>query len=173
MLLAIIGIAIMIPILGKKMLADSHDPATRAHTLAKIAEFQIPPGYRIESATDIGLSQSATIVPNDSGRGAMLIQLSGQHLPTTNADASLDAMSTGFGLTAKLMHCDLTRGNDDKVAAAGRTVTLRSYGCGSNGAMHVEIGIVPAKASNVQIIATSMNAPFDKKALDSLVATIR
>jgi hypothetical protein len=175
MIIAIIGVAIMLPILGKKLDAQSHDPATRARTVAKIADFRVPPGYRIQTATDMGITQSATIVPEvRSGHGAMMIQLSGQHVPTTSADASLDAMGTGLGLTAKFVHCDLKRGDDDDVRAGGKTIALRTYGCGDGSdGMHVEIGLMAAKASTVQIIATSMNEPFDKSAIDELVASIR
>ncbi len=176
MVLAIIGIAIMVPIVGKRLAAQAHDPAARAQTVAKIADFRVPPGYRVQSATDIGFSQSATIVPQrDAGHGTMLIALSGQHTPTTNVDESLDAMSTGFGLTAKFVQCDLKRGEDDVVVSGGKTIALRSYGCdnGKSAAMHVEIGLIAAKASTVQLIATSMNEPFDKAAVDALVASIR
>ncbi len=175
MVLAIIGVAIMLPILGKKLYAQSHDPATRARTIAKIADFRVPPGYRIQTATDMGISQSTTIVPAvRSGRGAMVIQLTGQHMPTTSADASLDAMGTGLSVTAKFVHCDLKRGDDDDVRSGGRTIALRTYGCGDGSdGMHVEVGLLPSKESTVQVMATSMNEPFDKAAIDALVASIR
>ncbi len=175
MVIAIVGVAIMLPILGKKLYAQSHDPVSRARTVAKIADFRVPPGYRIQSATDIGITQSATLVPDSrSGRGAMMIQLSAQHIPTTGADASLDAMGTGLGLTAKLVHCDLKRGEDDDVRSGRKTIALRTYGCGDGSdGMHVEIGLMSSKESTVQIIATSMNQPFDKSAIDALVASIR
>ncbi len=175
MVLAVIGVAIMIPILGKKFEAQSHDPAARARTLAKIADFRVPTGYRVRSATDMGITQTATIVPAvRSGRGATIIQLSGQHISNANPEASLDAMSTGFGITAKFVHCDLKRGDDDDIHSDGKTIAMRVYGCADGSdAMHIEVGLIPAKASTVQMMVTAMNQPLDKSAVDALVASIR
>ena len=172
MVIAIVGIAIMIPILGKKLIADSNNPVTRAHTLAKIADFRLPAGYTVSSVTDMGFSQAATISSSAAGR-ATSIQLTAQHLPSADTEQSLDAMSTGFDLTAKLLRCDLKRGADDKVVSAHGTSTLRSFSCTNSGAMHVEVGFVSAKASTVQVVATATGGPFDKAAVDALVSSIR
>jgi hypothetical protein len=175
MILAVIGIAIMLPILGKKLYAQSNDPATRARTLAKIADFRVPPGYRVFSAIDLGVQQSAILIPDARSRGTtMMIQLSGQHLATTNADQVLDTTSSTLGLTAKLMNCNLKRGADDQIHAGANTIALRTYACddGSD-AMHIELGQIRSKASTVQIVATAKHRTIDRPAIDELVSSIR
>lgn len=175
--LSLIALAILVPIAGKKMLANSNDPVKRRATLARIADFTVPPGFVILDALDLGVAQTATIVPQaGSGKYSMNVTLSSQHYPSTLPDrALLDQMSAALSLTEKIGGCNLEPAPDETIEVGGKSVTLRALSCARKDKvpLNVDVALVHAKASTVQIQARDVRTPDDRSALVALLRSMR
>ncbi len=174
MLIAVIGIAILVGVYGKKMVANATNPANERATAAKIADFTVPAGFHITTATDMGIAQTVLIGPIDRKSDSMRLQLTGQHLPAGDPDKLVGNAESSLTFTEKLVQCDLKEQPDDTIAVAGETIRMRVLRCDrSPRPLTFEIGVVKAKASTVQITASGANTERDHAALVSFVKSIR
>jgi hypothetical protein len=173
MLIAVIAIAILVGVYGKKMLANATNPANERATAAKIADFTLPVGFHITTATDMGIAQTVLIGPIDRKSDSMRLQLTGQHLPSSDPDKLAGSVESSLTFTEKLVQCDLKEQPDDTIAVSGETIRLRVLRCDhSPRPLTFEIGIIKAKASTVQITASNVTSARDHAALVSFVKSI-
>ena len=172
--LAIVAIAIAIPILHDKLEAGNTPAAQRA-TTSRIAEFVVPAGFKIGTAIDLGITQTATIGPIDRSKYSVTIQLTAQHLASAAQDKLLlDQMVSSVSFATKFRGCDLKPGPDETVRAAGKPVTLRTLSCPRDGVpLNVDLAIVHAGASTVQLVANDVRSPDDHAALIAFVRSMR
>ena len=173
-LLAVVAIVILTPIVAKKYFANATDPKTERATAAKIAQFVVPPGFGIANAVDLGITQSVTIAPLDRSRYSLIVQLTSQHVEIDDAKTLLDRETTSVQLADKLNGCDLQQLPDDTIDRQGKREALRTFSCERRGTpLHVELALIKAKASSVQLVATDVRTPADHAALAAFVASIK
>jgi hypothetical protein len=174
LVLAAAGVGVVaISHFARGAIVNSHDPSAMARTAAKIARFTLPPGYRIRSAMDFGLSQSATIAP--IGRGRLFrIQLSTTTLKTESSGPALDAGTAVTGFFSKLAGCDLKPQPEEQFVVRGETIPFRVMGCDlASQKSRIEMGIVKGSTWNVQVIATGFAGDFDDGALRRLLSSFK
>ncbi len=170
-LVAVIGIAILIPIVGKKFADQVRDPSAQRATAAKVAQFTVPRGYRILVATDLGISQSVIIASRRRHHGSMVIQLSAQHIPS-DTKVQLDTLVSSQSMIAKFRGCDGQQKPDETIDRPGTSpAVLRVIGCGDAG--DYEIGVLETKASTVSLSASGVRAGREHDAFVKFVGSIR
>jgi hypothetical protein len=148
------------------------DPVAARRTAAKIATFEIPRGYRIETASDLGLTQVVTIVPRRGPHGSFSMQLQGTM--TSSGTASVQGMKMGMGLAGHFMPCDLKDEGTDDVVVRGVRVELSVMQCTSASfPFRIESGIFPGNAAQATITAMGIRSDFDTKALHALLTSVR
>jgi hypothetical protein len=173
-LIAIIAIALLAPIVAKKYFADANDPKKEHATAAKIADFTVPPGFGIINAIDFGITQSVTIAPLDRSKYSLIVQLTAQHVTIDDTKTLLDRETTSVQLADKISGCDLKEQADDTIVVRGKPQALRTFTCARTGTpMRVELALIRAKASSVQLVATDVRTPVDHAALVAFVESIR
>jgi len=150
--------------------ANAQDPAAMARTAAKIAHFTLPPGYRIRSAIDFGISQDVLITPTE--RRAFRIKLT-----TTGSYAAsglaLGAASVGFA-SKFAGGCELKPQGDDQFVVGGENVAFKVIACAApSGQTRMEMGVVKGSTWNVQVIATGHRGDFDEDALRRLLSSFK
>lgn len=173
-LLVVAGIAVIA--IGSRMattIAQTQNPAAIRHTAAKVARFTLPPGYRIASATDLGIQQTVTLVHDAArGRGGFTIQLQRSAL-ANDAKTTAEGMTFALGLAARVVHCR-PHASVDTIALADRSIDLHAISCvGGAHPLRIESGVYPDQARSLTIIATGVGDEFDRPALVLLLRSIR
>jgi hypothetical protein len=152
------------------------DPASKARTAAKIATFELPPGYQYLMAMDMGFMDMVVIAPQGSVRGAFLIELQGIATPTIGEsdDQIIASMQQSLGRSSRCSGTT-TIGNDSIETAAGKTIVLRAIDCNSGSAAGstIEFGHIPSKYPLGMIMAIGSPQTFDRRAVHELVRSLR
>jgi hypothetical protein len=175
--IAFIGIFVLVlslPRIAKALVhTGAEDPAAAKRVLAKIATVEIPRGFRIGTASDLGVTQIVTLVPS-SGDGGFQIQLQGSLAPTS-ADASVEGMKVGMNMMSGLTKCDLKDDGIDEVTVRGVHVKLRVVDCpNSKYPFRMETGIFPGNAMQAQVTAIGVSGEnFNTQALHELLTSVR
>lgn len=171
-LVAIVGLALLVPKMLSSAANNGRNPAYQKRTAAKIADFTVPPGYRIAQATDLGISQTLVIRSTDPASAGFQIQLTGQTVPS-NSSTAFGAMKATLGMAAKFTHCDLQEDKDDVYEVRGKPVAFKTLACAhGTPSMHVEIGDFAGTAPNVQVVVTGVGS-FDRDAVRKLLGSVR
>jgi hypothetical protein len=173
--LGIIALVIAVAHYGPALVKDmTADPVAMKRTADKIATFDVPPGYRISSATDLRITQTVMIVPAQGRRNAFNIQLQGTAVPS-DRNASVAGMKMGLGLMGRFTGCDLKDDGVDDVAVRGVPVKLAVFECTGRGMkVRVETGTFPGNAAQATIVATGyLDHGFDSNALHALLRSVR
>ncbi|MBD5633094.1 MAG: hypothetical protein IAI49_01345 [Candidatus Eremiobacteraeota bacterium] len=170
----VVVLALTLPHLMKTLAAAQSDPAAVARTAAKIATFNVPKGYRIGNASDLGLTQIVTIVPVRPDRGGFQMQLQGSLVPS-DGSSSVRGMKLGMGLVGRFAHCDLRDGGTDDVLVRGVHLKLAVMECPhADLPFRIETGVFPGNAEQATITAMGFGGgEFDTKALHQLLASVR
>jgi hypothetical protein len=150
--------------------ANAHDPAAMARTAAKIAHFTLPPGYRIRSATDFGISQDVLILPTEPRAFRIKLTTTG-----SQAASGLALGAAGVGFASKFVGaCELRPQSDDQFAVGGENVAFKVIACATpSGQTRMEMGVVKGSTWNVQVIATGYHGDFDEDALRRLLSSFK
>ena len=174
LVLAVVVIAIALPRFVKGMDAASRDPVAIQKTAEKVATFTVPPGYVIESASDLGMTQMVQIAPANREGHSFTIQLRGSVVPS-NADATVRGMKVAMGFMNSFVHCDLRETAPDEVVVRGVHVKLNVMQCNNaKFPMRIESGTFPGNANEATVTAMSVGgADFDTKALHALLTSVR
>jgi hypothetical protein len=170
-LLSILALILILPRVAHALVATQSDPAALARTAHKIATFDVPAGYHIVSASDLGLAQTVMIAP-DNGLGTFRIQLQGSSFPTP---ASQDqGAKIGAALFGKLVHCDLRNGEPDTLKLRKETVVLNVMSCpaGSGPISKMLLGTFTGNDPTVRIMAVG-GQDFDLGAVNALLKSVR
>jgi hypothetical protein len=141
-----------------------------ARTAAKVARFTLPPGYRIRSAMDFGISQDVLITPIE--RRAFRIKLD-----TTGPQAASGVAfgAAGIGFASKFVGaCELKPQADDHFVVRGETVAFKVLECATRSRQtRMEMGVVKGSTWNVEVIATGHGEDFDEDALRRLLSSFK
>jgi len=173
--LGIIALVIAVAHYGPALVKDmTADPAAMKRTADRIATFDVPPGYRILSATDLKITQSVMIVPAHGRRGSFNIQLQGSAVPSDRS-SSIAGMKIGLGLMGRFTGCDLKDDGVDDVTVRGVPVKLAVFNCTGRGMkMRVETGTFPGNAAQATVTAIGVSGDgFDSNALHALLRSVR
>lgn len=152
-------------------IARADDPAAMRRTAAKIATFQIPPGYRLSTATDLGVQQTVTLAREDRRRDGLTIQLQGSSLPS-DPKANAASMRFAIGLAARVMRCE-PHDSLDQIQANGNIVEFQVMECNGTTNLRMETGALQVGPHAVTIIATGGGKAYDRDALVALVRSMR
>jgi hypothetical protein len=167
----IVALIFALPHLAKNVVAA--DSKAQASVAAKIATFQIPPGYRILTATDLGISQNVTIGREGARRGGFTIQLIGQKLPASSSDAEAGE-SIGLNLVTAFVKCDFKDLPDDVVKIRGKDVHFHVRACAGGAIpMRIESGTIVGNDPFTRVVAAGLNEDFDNEALHALLGSVR
>jgi hypothetical protein len=144
-----------------------------ADTAAKIATFNLPPGYRYSSAVDMIMLDNVVLQPVP--RRDFLIALQGLSTPDTSPAGiatTLGSIEAGFD---KDHTCVRAPSEDERLmSASGKAIVLQVLHCTQNGKPKIiEFGRIPAKAPLGVLMATGAPGSFDREALDALARSIR
>ncbi len=172
--IAIFVLVISLPRIAKAIVhTGAEDPAAAKRVLAKIATLEVPRGFRIGTASDLGVTQIVTLVPVSGDRGFQ-IQLQGSLAPTST-DASIEGMKVGMKMMSGLTKCDLKDDGIDEVTVRGVRVKLRVVDCpGSKYPFRMETGLFPGNALQAQVTAIGVSGEtFDTQALHDLLTSVR
>jgi len=163
----------MLPRLMHNMVAASDNPAAMQRTASKIATFVVPAGYRIRSAMDLTVTQTATLAPIERGK-AFQIQLQGMSIPASDSSQDQGA-SLGLKMTAGILHCELQPDREASYIVRGQVIKLHVMACNPKGGrgLKVEYGTFPGNAATARITATGFGGDFDDGALRALLRSVR
>lgn len=172
-LLVVAGLVVLA--LGSRMadtFAQTDDPVAMHRTAMKIATFAVPPGYRIASATDLGMQQTVTLVRERGEGHGFTLQLQHSTL-ASDPNATAEGLNFALGLAARVVRCEPQTGID-RIALRDRTLALRAISCvGGTRSLRIETGVFTEHARNLTIIASGLGGDFDRGALVSFLRSIR
>lgn len=152
-------------------IARDDDPAAKRATAAKIATFDVPRGYRIATASDLGVEQTITLERDDRRRDGFRIQVQGTTLPS-DPKTNATSMRFALGLAARVMRCE-PRESIDEIRAKDDVVAFAAMTCDGTTSLRMETGSMQVGSHAVTIIATGSRGAFDRDALAELVRSMR
>lgn len=167
--------ALAVVVLGSRVASTVAQPQSAAQTgatLAKFGKVTIPPGYRVSSATDLGFQQTVTIARDGPDRSGFNIQLSRTAI-SGDPGSTTQSMSLGFGIAARMMHCE-PRTGVDTVALPGASIDLRAMSCdGVQRHLRLETGALQRSSGTITVVAVGLAGDFDRPALVALLRSLR
>jgi hypothetical protein len=156
---------------GGKALKAQNDPAAAKRTAAKIAAFDVPKGYRLKNAVDMGIQQQIDIVPE--GHSDFRISLQGGY-SSLDPDTRAQIMGSTLSVAGRAFACNAVSLPDDDVTAGGSVVKLHVRACpDAKVPFRIEAGAVPVRSGSVLVTALGVGTDFDTTALHALIRSMR
>jgi hypothetical protein len=172
LVLGFIAIAIAFTVFVKHVASQPRDPASLARTARKIVSFDVPPGYEIASATDLGFSISTTLRP--VARGSFRITLQGTRFPT-NADSQAGGAAFGLTIAERIMGCAPGHTSDVTVSIHGKPTSMHVMRCATKNGLNSQAELVsfPGNVASVNLSAVGFGDDFDDVAVRKLLASVK
>jgi hypothetical protein len=156
---------------GGKALKAQNDPAFAKRTAAKIATFDVPKGYRLKNAVDMGVQQQVDVVPE--GAGDFRISLQGG-VSSLDPDTRAQIMGSALEVAGKAFACNFASLPDDDVSVGGSVAKLHVRACPrARIPFRIEAGAVPVRSGSVLLTALGVTGDFDESALHALIRSMR
>jgi hypothetical protein len=174
LIVAFVAVLVVVGIGTFRAVTAAKDPADNARTAAKIADFRLPPGYRVLTAMDLSVVKMAVVAPSDRARRGFVMELEGMSLPigSQSDDEIMHSMQQGlsYGVTCT----NLKRSGEDRVTtASGRPIVLSVLECTTKGSERtLEFGRIPAKVPFGAFLAAGTPGEFDRTAVHELLQSL-
>jgi hypothetical protein len=150
------------------------DPARNAATAAEIADFRVPPGYRLLTALDLSLVKMAIVAPQEKAKRGFVMELEGMSISTagqTDEDI-VRKLQQGLGYGSQCTTLQTT-GQDRVTTASGKTLVLSMLRCTSQQPSNIiEFGRIPAKLPSSIFMAEGPPHLFDHAAVRALLQSL-
>jgi hypothetical protein len=171
--LGFVGVAIAFTVFAKRVASEPRDPAAMARTVRKLATFELPRGFVIENATDLGISMSATLRPADR-RSAFRISLQGSTIPTNGETQTSGAMA-GLQIAERMLGCAPSATTSVDVTVRRATHAMQRFRCTDKSGTITQAEFVsfPGNVPSVSLTAVGAGADFDDAAVRQLLASVK
>jgi hypothetical protein len=169
----LVGLAVAFGVLVKHVASAQRDPAALQRTVRKIATFDVPRGYVVSSANDLGFSLTATLRPVDRSR-AFRIQLQGSTFPSSGNSQSAGT-ELGMTFAERLLGCESNAPTTVEVTLRNRREPMHVMRCTrKNGeATQVEFITFSGNVPSVSLSAVGTGGDFDEAAVRELLASVK
>jgi hypothetical protein len=154
---------------------QSADPAKAAATAAEIADFRLPPGYRLLTAVDLAFVKMAIVSPKEKAKRAFMMELEGMSISSAaQTDEDLvHKLQVGVGNGGQCTTLETT-GHDRVTTASGKTLVLSMLRCSNQKPGNiVEFGRIPAKLPFSIFMAEGPPDLFDHAAVRELLQSLQ
>jgi hypothetical protein len=171
--LGFVALAIAFGVFVKHIASAPRDPAALLRTAHKIANFDVPPGYEIASATDLGFSLNATLRP--IGRhSAFRIELQGSAIPTSG-DSQANGTALGMALAERLLGCTPGPARTVDVLLRHARKPMRVTRCTTKSGESTQVDFITFSGNvpTVSLSAVGSGGDFDEPAVRALLASLK
>lgn len=169
-----LAVFIFVAIKAYGIATQGEDPVRTAATAAQIADFRVPPGYRLLTAIDLTLVKTAIVSPRVKAKRGFVMELEGMSL--SNASESDEDIvhrlqqGVGYGTQCTTLQ---TTGQDRVTTASGKTLVLSMLRCSNQQPGNiVEFGRIPAKLPFSIFMAEGPPGLFDHTAVRELLQSL-
>ncbi len=171
--LGFVGVAIAFTVFAKHVASQPRDPAALLRTARKIATFDVPHGYVVSSAADLGISVSATVQPA-AGDSSFRITLEGSPFPSSAASQASGA-EMGLAVAERLVGCTPGHTASIPVTVHGAREQLHVMRCVTKDGIATQAEFVsfPGNTASASLSAVGTGGDFDAAAVRELLASIR
>jgi hypothetical protein len=171
--LGFVGVAIAFTVFAKRVASEPRDPAAMARTVHKLATFDLPRGFVIDNATDLGFSMSATLRPANR-RSAFRISLQGSTIPS-NGDTQTSGAVAGLQIAERMLGCAPGGTTSVNVTVRGATHVMQRLRCTDKSGQVTQAEFVsfPGNVPSVSLTAVGAGADFDDAAVRTLLASVK
>jgi hypothetical protein len=169
---------VIMPRFVSSSMAASRNPAAGQRLLRDIGFSKIPPGYRTDLVTDLGLTKLAVLGSVDKKRGRFSISISKTTIPMfgvlPRSQADEESSKQGAAMALHLACKAVVALPSESVQAGTRTIVVDRFACdGSFGKRETAITTITVPNGMVQLNASGPAQSFDMAAVRALLASFR